>query len=365
MSSQKRILITAGGTGGHLFPAQALADELSLKDTGLSIVFVAGGLEANRFFERSSYTYKDVPCGRLTKNPLKLLKSSFLILQGVWHSYRYMRKFRPNLVIGFGSFNTFPTLIAAKLAGVPIILHEANCFPGKLNRLFAPYAKMTAVHFAESAAYLKGNVITTGMPLRKGYKKVNLTKTDALAYYALCEDKTTLLVLGGSQGAKKINECVEEAILNHSITFKESIQIIHLTGKEESIEKMSQSYASHGIKAIVKAFEKRMDMAWRAADFSVTRAGASSIAEQIEYEVPGILIPYPYAAEDHQTKNARQLVEIGAGVIIAEKELTPKRLAEIIGNFISNYKEKSHLLATHKERNNYIDLSTLVTQELG
>lgn len=365
---KKRILITSGGTGGHVFPAQAIADELVDLYPDCEIFFVAGGLKSNRFFQKSSYRYQEVPCGRLVKNPVKFIKHAINIAKGVWKSYQAIRKFSPDVVVGFGSYYTFPTLIAARLASTPIILHEANSFPGKINRLFSPLAHVTALHFTEASFHLKGKVIKTGMPLRKGYKKISLSRKEALNYFGLNESKMTILVLGGSQGAKNVNHLVCEAIKNCNPTFLTDIQVLHFTGNPEATEEAKKAYAACGISACVKDFEPNMDRAWRAVDFSISRAGGSTIAEQMEYEVPGILIPYPHAADNHQFKNAELFAKLGFGIVLEEKDLSATLLQNEMIWFLEEnakqLKQFKHELKLYKINSDHIKLSDLILKFL-
>lgn len=364
---KKRVLISVGGTGGHIYPALALASQLEKKLPAIDILFVGGNLSRNRYFKSSEKPFQEISCGSFVrKNPLHLIKSSLNILKGIWQSRSLIRSFSPHLVVAFGSYYTFPTLIAAKLAKKQIILHEANSLPGKVNRMMARHVDVTGVHFRETMSLLPGPTVEVGMPLRDGHRLSTMSKEEARKHFGLDPHKTTLLVFGGSQGATSINTLFKEAVLNHlkGIPF----QILQFTGNSTDTEQCARSYAQAGINAIVKDFETSMDIAWLAADLSLTRAGASSIAEQIEFEVPGVLIPFPRASENHQERNADLMVQLGGGIKLVEKELTADKLGTQLKSMLSNnlkkLSEMKALIKTHKDASKRIDLCSLVCELL-
>lgn len=324
--AKKKVLIAVGGTGGHVFPALTLARQLKARDKLLEILFVGGGLSKNRYFEKESFPYKDVSCGTLSlSKPLQTCRNVFRIMKGIWQSRRAIREYKPDVVVGFGSYHTFPALIAAKMAGSPLVLHEANRIPGKVNRLLSPYAAITGVHFSDTAKRLKGNVEEMPIPLRDGYRKGTTTKAKARSHYGLDPAKTTLLIFGGSQGAQALNRIVSEAV---QALPAGKFQLLQFTGDPQTAKQLSDLYAKKGISACVKEFENRMDLAWQAADCVIARSGAGTLAEQLEFEVPGILIPYPHAADNHQESNADFMVDIAGGAIKRrESDLTAAKLA--------------------------------------
>lgn len=359
----KKILITAGGTGGHVYPAQGLAQKLKKVSNNLDVLFVAGGLCSNRYFDRTSFSYKEVACsGLIHKNPIKLFRGFINLFKGVFQSIRFMKEYRPDVVVGFGSYYTVSTLLAAKLLKIPIVLHEANSIPGKANKWFAPYVKCVGIHFPATSTLLKGKTFEVGLPLREGYLRSATSRLDARAYFQLDDKTPTLLIFGGSQGAHAINNLIKESLKNG---FKTPLQVIHLTGDKTIIDELSTLYASRNIKACVKQFEGSMNLAWEAADLFIGRSGASTIAEAMEFEVPGILIPYPYAAENHQEKNADFFVEdVKGGVKLIEKGLTPEKLYGILEHEIkeSSLKTRRQGIKTYKERPNKKDLCQLVLE---
>lgn len=321
--ANKRILITAGGTGGHLYPAQALAQQLMTSEEAFDVLFVAAGLKTNRYFDRTRFAFQEI-----VSSPLKSFK-------GVWHLWKafrqsltILRNYQPDVVVGFGSYYTVPILLAAKRLKIPIVLHEANSIPGRANKWLAPLATVIGVHFPSSAVHFKGKTVEVGLPLREGYQLELVKKEEALAYYGLSQDRQILLIFGGSQGAKTINQIIRECL---PLFQRLSLQIIHLTGNQEQAEDLNHLYATHQIPAQVKPFENQMQMAWRATGAFIGRSGASTVAESIEFEVPGIVIPYAYATDQHQEKNADFLVKtVGSAQKLLEPTLTLSQLEEAI-----------------------------------
>jgi UDP-N-acetylglucosamine--N-acetylmuramyl-(pentapeptide) pyrophosphoryl-undecaprenol N-acetylglucosamine transferase len=354
---KKRVLITTGGTGGHIFPAQGLADQLSLRMPEVEVLFIGGGLSTNRYFEKESYPYREVACSSF-HTPLKLYK----IIQGGYQSSRIISEFQPDLIVGFGSYNTFPALLAAKTMGVPIILHEANSIPGKVNRWMARYSKAIGVHFPQTIPLINGNAIEVGMPLRKAYTKGRIIPAEARRYFNLSADTPTLLVFGGSQGAAAINALILKAPI------PKNLQVIHLTGDPSIVEAITCHYSKNGVNACVKVFEKEMFRAWAAADFFISRAGASTIAEAMEFEIPGILIPYPLAAENHQEINADFFTsQVGGGVKFIENKENEALFFGLIENFADPVDRLAMMesIREYKLRGSSMDLFELVRKYLG
>lgn len=358
-------MISAGGTGGHLYPAQALAQDLSQHLPHSEILFMGGGLNTNRCFDQKQFSYKEIACSPLiSKNPCKVLKGFFYQLKGIKQSLTELKKFQPDIVIGFGSYYTLSPLIAAKLLNIPTLLHEANSVPGIANRWLAKIADCIALQFPEAASYFNKECIHANLPLRAKYKKDSLTKEKACHYYNLSGNQQILLVCGGSQGATFINQLLSAYCSNRKI---EHLQIIHLTGNEEAAQELKQFYKVKNIRSSVHAFEKNMEMAWTAADFFVGRAGAATIAEATEFEVPGILIPYPFATNNHQEKNAKFFTEkMGGGYMLLQANATEDTLHTLFDSFsckehVTSY---SHSLHLYKTCSPYIPLWKIITHML-
>lgn len=340
-------IITASGTGGHLFPAQEVATFLQAHK--IAVTFMAHGLTNSPYFSKELFSYYDIHAASLSKNPLKLLKNLYRLASGTMQSIQILRKMAPHCIIGFGSYHTVPVLLAANYLSIPIILHEANAYPGKVNRLFSKVSQLTGVCFEEAKRYLHGSTKLVSLPLRESFtKKGLLKKEEAIASYGLDKHKKTLLFFGGSQGAKQMNELMLQVV---QLLPKNLMQVIHLTGKSDP-KPIERSYQHAGFTSYVAPFENDMPRAYAAADLAICRGGASSIAELMHCHVPSIIIPFPFAADNHQLHNARFLEEIVQGCrVYEEKELTPQRLAHEILTLMED-------AALHKMRKNiglYLD----------
>lgn len=359
----KRVVITAGGTGGHLYPAQALAQQLRKQSNvpAPDVLFMAGGLNTNRYFDRGNFPFQEVACSPLlSRNPFKSLKGISHLFKGLQQSITILKKYQPDVVVGFGSYYTVPILLAAKWLKIPIILHEANSIPGKANKWLASLATCVGLHFPMTASFFKGKTVEVGLPLREGFSLEAVAKESAYTYYGLSPEYQTLLICGGSQGAQGINKLIKGCLPTLQ---RLSLQIIHLTGNSQETEQLAALYAEHQIPAHVKNFENQMQMAWRIANGFIGRSGASTIAEAIEFEVPGILIPYPHATDQHQEKNADFLVNIvGSAWKLLEPGLSFQQLEEAIEDLFQDTQNQAFKKAvqTYKQRPHQMTLCQLI-----
>jgi UDP-N-acetylglucosamine--N-acetylmuramyl-(pentapeptide) pyrophosphoryl-undecaprenol N-acetylglucosamine transferase len=356
---RSRVLIATGGTGGHVFPAQALAKEL--KEKGFEILFVGGKLNTNRYFKRGVFAHREISSATFSK--ASSFRALWHIGKGVWESFKILREFSPDLVIGFGSFYAFPILMAAKLKRSPMVLFESNAIPGKVTRLFSPSAVMTAVQFSEAIRQLKGTCIEVKMPTGERKRTEAAVARD---YFYLSPERFTFLVFGGSQGAQSINHFFSEAI-GLIEKARDQFQVIHVAGQSESAEIVRRKYEHLGIRSCVKVFEERMDLAWSAANLVVCRSGAATVAEQIAFEVPGILIPFPKAADDHQTKNAIFVEkQVGGAITCKESSLDIPRLTAIMEHLLEGTRiaEMRKAIAAFKQVDDKPDLCTLICKIL-
>jgi UDP-N-acetylglucosamine--N-acetylmuramyl-(pentapeptide) pyrophosphoryl-undecaprenol N-acetylglucosamine transferase len=362
----KKIIITVGGTGGHIFPAIALAKQLA--EQNLDLLFVGGNLSINPYFEREAFSYQSISCATFKKkNPWAILKTSTKIAIGIKQSYQILKEYQPDLIVGFGSFYTLPLLLAARMKQIPFILHEANSMPGKVNRLLSKQATAVGIHFPETATHLKGKTYEVGLPLRPGYCRGACSSAQARAYFDLDPHLLTILIFGGSQGAINLNNLVNKAFTGQLTYKKDTCQIIHFAGDTTLAQLLRTDYQKAGLKACVKPFESRMDLAWQAADLSIARAGAGTIAEQMEFEVPGILVPYPFATDNHQEKNADFLVKtVGGAIKCIEKDLTPELLAQQIESLTEDRRERMKS-AMHQYKIKYRprDFCSLILEQLN
>lgn len=362
--SGKRILITAGGTGGHLFPAQGLAEELMKEPSVSKVLFAAGGLDKCAYFDRARFSFQEVACSPLCfRNPLKAMKGAVNLFKGFRESRAILDHFRPDVVVGFGSYYTVPILLAAIWLKIPFILHEANSVPGKANQWLSSFASCVALHFPLAASYFKNKTVEVGLPLREGFKRGDVSLESALEYYGFCPSRRTLLICGGSQGAAAINKLAEQCT---SVMKRLSLQVIHLTGDPLKAKDLASLYARQQIPACVKPFESRMQMAWGSADCFIGRSGASTIAESVEFEVPGILIPYPYATDLHQDKNADYLVRtIGSAFKFDEAHLTPEKLGMAVEEIFDErrFLHFQEAIRVYKRRPHQTTLCNLILKE--
>lgn len=352
--SKLKIVIATGGTGGHVFPAEALGRQLL--ERAYDVTFVGGGLSTNRYFHRFDFKYEEVSTSPFFK--VNFFRSGWRIMRGIWQSLKILSALRPKVVIGFGSFYTFPVLLAARLKRIPIVLFEPNAIPGKVNRLFSKWATLSAVQFAEAGKWLAGTIIEVKMPTGK---RELIEQGCAREYFYLNPEIFTFLVFGGSQGAESINRLFSEAACR--LKPGASFQVIHVTGKTGPAEKLRRIYAQAGIPACVKAFEERMDQAWSAASVVICRSGAATVAEQITYAVPGILVPFPQAADDHQTKNAQFVEErVKGGITCPESTLTVDKLGALLSQMLSSdRREKMHLaIVAFQQDQRKQELSTII-----
>lgn len=302
----KKIIFAVGGTGGHLFPAQALCQEL----TDCEVLFAGGKLSSNPFFSKFKYPFREIRSGSPSRgNPLL---ASFQLLLGLFQSFRLLKEFAPDLVIGFGSFYSFPVLLAAKLKRVPYLLIESNALPGKVNRLLSTGAKHSAIQFEEAAKHMRGPSSLAKMPIPSQFSG-SIDKREAKKFYALDPDCFTLLVFGGSQGAKTLNDA--------AIRLEGDLQILHFCGRDSDPEILKGQYEKKGIRALVKPFETQMHIAWKAADLALCRAGAGTLTELTHYSVPAILVPWPRATDDHQSINAKVQEKKGGALVLNERKL--------------------------------------------
>lgn len=290
-----KVLIAAGGSGGHLFPAQQLREKLS---SDAEVAFAGYRLSESPFFAR-----EDISFAEIVASPLKrgFVSKSW---KGFWQAIHFLCSFRPDVVVGFGSFHIFPVLLAAVFLRKKIVLFEANCVLGKVNWLFSPFAKSIAGQFLKPLVSL----------LPWADQKV-VSQEEARRYFQLCPNTFTILIFGGSQGASFFNEIMPAVCAQLS-----GVQVIHLYGKGKAV---------HTVPACVKPFEKEMVQAYAAADVAICRAGAATIAELIRFAVPALCIPYPYAAENHQEKNGEFFSQkIGGGRMLLQQEATVEKIVE-------------------------------------
>ncbi|MEI6242379.1 MAG: UDP-N-acetylglucosamine--N-acetylmuramyl-(pentapeptide) pyrophosphoryl-undecaprenol N-acetylglucosamine transferase [Chlamydiota bacterium] len=320
-----KILISASGTGGHLIPAQMLASRLQEKKE--KILFAAADLSTNALFDKNTFPFQDIPSSSIKK---KIWKTFLAWTKGLYKSLYLLRKYQPDVVVGFGSYHTFPVLLGARILRIPIVLFEPNYTLGKVNWFFAKSAKRVAVQFSLE----KKNISFCQVPFLPWKTVPKLFAWEAKELLGLEKDCFTFLVFGGSQGADFINESFMRSLENSD--GKEKIQVIHLTGSDRMTEKALRFYREKKIRAHVQTFEKQIFPLFIAADFVVCRAGASTLGELITFEKPALLIPYPFA-HGHQEDNGRFYSEVvKGGYMILQKKENERSITALMQDLLKN-----------------------------
>lgn len=319
------VLIAGGGTGGHLFPAIAVAEEFvgSHPETKVTFIGTAMGLES-RIIPLTMWELLLMKAPRFKGTGLFSKLIAVLSLPLVFcRAWAALRLADPDIVISVGGYAAGPVTLVAALKGIPTVAMEQNAIPGMTNRLLRHFVKKVFVTFADSVKYfpLKKTMLT-GNPVRKKIKEASIHKPVKHGGF-------TILVFGGSQGARKINEKLIEA-LSFMDEVREDIHIIHQIGRAEDADRIAAAYKARGFSAEVYHFIEDMGKIYSLADMVVCRAGATSIAELAVTGKPAILIPYPFAADNHQVANANALVNEGAAIMILDRDLTGEALAAAI-----------------------------------
>lgn len=332
MERKPRILISGGGTGGHIFPALSIADACRRRfDADILFVGAEGRMEMDRV-PAAGYPIKGLPvAGFNRKNPFKNVSVLLKLYKSLRRAKKILKDFKPDIAIGVGGYASGPMLKEAQKAGIPTLLQEQNSYAGVTNKLLASKAGRICVAYDGMDRFFPADrIVATGNPVRKSLLTGNLTQTEARKKFLLNPDLPTVLVIGGSLGALTINE----TMVNHgaAILFAKGIQVIWQTGKRffetHWTEPTADKLVDGGIR--IMPFISDMATAYAAASLVVSRAGAGTISELELLGKPCILIPSPNVAEDHQTKNARALASKGAAVLIPDKECGEKLIGEII-----------------------------------
>lgn len=313
---QLRIIIAGGGTGGHIFPAIAVAQALQAiaPDTAILFVGAAGKMEMEKV-PQAGYEIKGLTIAGLNRsNMLKNLTLPFKLVKSFFQVRSIFNSFKPNAVFGVGGYSSFPVLKFAQSKGIPTFIHESNAFAGKSNIWLGKQAtKIFTGTKGMEQFFPKDKIVVTGNPVRKNISISNYTKESALMQFGLLPERKTLLIVGGSLGANSIND----AILNNLSNFAEQkIQLIWQTGKSQATKYANTAKSFPNV--YVNSFLDDMSAAYTAADLVVSRAGAMSVAEIALTAKPCVFVPYPFAAEDHQTFNAKNLVDEGAAFMVKD-----------------------------------------------
>ena len=327
MASKKRVLISASGTAGHLLPAQELAEILLEKD--IDVFFAAYDLDNKKTFNKEKYFYKNITASSFNKK--KIFSFIYKTFIGFVQSFFFMLKYKPKVVVGFGSYHTFPVILAASILRKKIVLFDSNTTLGEVNNFFKKKAKYVAHQFSIDID-LKNSVFVKTLPWIE--KKTDDSFFKTISYK---KEKFLFLIFGGSQGADIINQNFLKILkdLKKEIDF----EVVHITG-DTNVRKIKKSYENENIKAYVKEYEVNLADFFKIADLVIARSGASTICELIYFEKPSILVPFKRAKKDHQFYNALFMQNLNCSILIKEDDINEEILLEKIKLIVGENKNK-------------------------
>ncbi|TMI93713.1 MAG: undecaprenyldiphospho-muramoylpentapeptide beta-N-acetylglucosaminyltransferase [Bacteroidetes bacterium] len=324
----RRIIIAGGGTGGHIFPAIAIANAMKKKDSSIEILFVGakGKMEMEKVPQAG---YKIIGLDIAGFNRSSLIKNiglPFKIIKSYFQARKIMSDFKPDAVVGVGGYASFPMLQLAQQRNIPTVIQEQNSFAGKTNMILGKKAKKICVAYEGMEKFFpKEKIILTGNPVRSAISGSSVTRTEGDNFFQLHLNMKTVFVVGGSLGAKSINETIDERLDD---ILNAGLQLIWQTGKPYLAKARERAAGKPGV--WVNDFITRMEYAYAASDIVISRAGAIAIAELCVMKKPTLFVPFPYAAEDHQTVNAMSLVNKQAALIVKDSEAKDKLIPMII-----------------------------------
>jgi len=355
----KTLMIAGGGTGGHIYPAIAIAREFVARDASRKVVFVGTqkGLEKT-IVPKAGFPLEFIDVAGLKgMRGMNLLRNLSRLPMGFIQAWKHVGRHRPSVVLGVGGYSSGPVLVAAAMRGVPTIIHEANAFPGLANRVLARWTTAVAVAFAEALTRMHRNDgVVTGNPIRKEFFDLGQNRRQPTT-----DNRQRLLIFGGSQGSRVLNDAMTGALL-FLARWKDKLDIVHQTGPNE-LEKVQAAYRhSTFANARVVPYLDPMADEIAAADVVVSRAGAMTIGELSAIGRAAILVPFAAATNNHQELNARVVEKAGGAVVITEEELTPERLAGAISEVLNDPQRAERMgrasrqLATPDATKNIVDL---------
>ena len=355
-----KIIIAGGGTGGHIFPAIAIAGALQLQDPGIELLFVGatGKMEMEKV-PQAGYRIEGITIAGFNRSSLiKNIGLPFKLIRSFFQVSRILRSFQPDAVVGVGGYSSFPVLRSAQARGIPTFIHESNSFAGKSNILLG--RKATRIFVASdgmSTFFPADKLVITGNPVRSAIVQSRITREDGIRFFGLDPALPTVLSTGGSLGAKGINE----AVAAHLTEFgKESTQLIWQTGKPFAAQAAALSSGQPNI--WTNEFIRQMEYAFAAADIVISRSGAMSIAELCVAKKPVVFVPFPFAAEDHQTANAQHLVTRNAGLLVKDSEAKDTLVATTLA--LAKDKGRQETLRTNIGRLAITDAADRIAREI-
>lgn len=334
------VALTGGGTGGHIYPAVAVAQKLKTDEDIKKLYYIGCVVNMEKeIAQKENIEFLSVTISGMPRKPgLGLIKWLFELFRAVMQSIRHLTRIKPDVILGTGGYVSGPVLLAAIILKIPFVIHESDAHPGIANKLLAPAAKYVSVSFGQAKKHLNSkNIALNGNPVREIFNKIS--RESALSALNLSLNKKTLLVIGGSQGARTINNALMGVV--QKLIYEHNFQIIHQTGKkniEEYKKQLSQIW--HDFTAcsdyVLRPYFDDMSIPLVSADLAISRAGSLSISELNLSGLPSILIPYPYAASDHQRFNAKAMEEAEAAVYLEDSECNSEKLAACILNLFNN-----------------------------
>ena len=358
--------ISGGGTGGHIYPAFTVVEAL-LKDKDTKKVYFIGNPDNLEFEISQKYDVEFLPV-KITGMPRRidfgLIKWGFELLSAFFKAKSYIKKYKPNAVFATGGYVSAPVMLASMATGTPYMIHDCDSVPGLVSKMAAPKAKVVSVAFEASKNVLKSkNIIFNGNPIREAF--FNVTKQDARAKLGISEDKTVIFAMGGSQGAKTINTAMVNIL--KTLTQNHDYFIILQTGKKNfdevkgDLEAIYPEYKDNP-NIMIRPYFDEMVYPMKASDIVIARAGSVSLSEIIQSNLVSILIPYPFAAQDHQRKNAKEMVERGVSLYLEDSECTGENLLSKINEILSDNKKLIEMKAKLKEISKDNPTEKIVTQ---
>ena len=331
MTSQSPIVLTAGGTGGHIFPSIAVAEELVYR--GHTIFFVTDSRGLKLWKTSEKILVKCISASHIHGNIQLKLKGVFSIAAGLLQACRIIAQQKPSCVAGFGGYASFPMMLSATLLGLPTIIHEQNAVMGRTNRAFSKKAKFIATSFKETSGINirnKRKTILTGNPIRAEFTRI---RDNPYPFVGSVRQPLKVLILGGSQGTSIFGKVVPQAITTLPPHLHRRFSVVQQC-RAEDIEKIRSTYLEAGIRAELSTFFENVHEHIENSHIVISRSGASTIAELAEAGRPAILVPYPHSTDNHQLGNAHQFAQTGAGWIISNETFNEKNLAKYLRNLI-------------------------------
>ncbi|MEA3453336.1 MAG: undecaprenyldiphospho-muramoylpentapeptide beta-N-acetylglucosaminyltransferase [Candidatus Caldatribacteriota bacterium] len=348
-----KVIISGGGTGGHIYPGISLACEIKDRDIKNDILFVGTerGLES-KLIPREGFKIVKIKARSIKRKIcFENLTAIVIFLISLFQSYNIIKKYKPDIVIGTGGYVSGSVVLMATILGIPTFIHEQNVIPGITNKFLSRITRATFLSFNQSKEYFgsKAKLIFEGNPLR--FKNIKQSTDREYKKFNLDSSKKTILVLGGSKGAASINRAVLQGIDLTKDVIKNNWQVLLISGQDDYDNILKMVGKDHKIFSI-EPYLYNIEKAYSLADLVICRAGATTLAEIGAYGLPAILIPYPYATQNHQEVNARIFTREGAALLILEKDLSDKKLAQVLLDILKNKNQLEMMARKSRELGN-------------